>query len=69
MLEATSTPNLLALRTTRQELGGGPKVWNKLPNEIKPLETVNIFKRLIKQWSGIQCSCKFADMKIPDTYA
>ena len=40
----------------------GPKVWNSLPNKIKSSETVNIFKRLIKQWSGIQCNynvCKY----------
>ena len=43
----------------------GPKVWNSLPNEIKSSETVNIFKRLIKQWSGIQCNCNVCRYEAP----
>ena len=43
----------------------GPKVWNSLPNKIKSSETVNIFKRLIKQWSGIQCNCNVCKYEDP----
>ena len=33
----------------------GPKIWNCLPSEIKNAENLNIFKILIKMWSGPSC--------------
>ena len=61
---SSRNPNDLIHHRTNQVTFGthslrslGPKVWNSLPNEIKSSETIGIFKRLIKQWSGIQCNC------------
>ena len=35
----------------------GPKIWNKLPQNIKEAKNLNTFKTLIKTWSGPTCSC------------
>ena len=35
----------------------GPKIWNKLPSEIKNSENLSTFKTLIKTWSGPKCHC------------
>ena len=35
----------------------GPKTWNGLPNEMKSARNINVFKRLIKQWDGVECNC------------
>ena len=35
----------------------GPKIWNKLPNEIKSCENLLIFKKMIMNWSGPHCQC------------
>ena len=35
----------------------GPKIWNGLPNEMKSAQNIHIFKRLIKEWDGVQCNC------------
>ena len=35
----------------------GPKIWNKLPIHIKETTNLDIFKKLIKTWSGPECSC------------
>lgn len=35
----------------------GPNIWNKLPANIKQAGNLNIFKTLIKTWSGPGCSC------------
>ena len=35
----------------------GPKIWNKLPVHIKETTSLDIFKKLIKTWSGPECSC------------
>ena len=34
----------------------GRKIWNGLPNEMKSAENINVFKRLIKQWDGVECN-------------
>ena len=34
-----------------------PKIWNKLPENIKSSETLEIFKRNIKAWKGPNCNC------------
>ncbi len=35
----------------------GPKIWNSLSNETKSAESLTIFKQIMKQWNGIQCTC------------
>ena len=35
----------------------GPKIWNGLPNEMKSAQNIDVFKRLIKQWDGVECNC------------
>ena len=36
----------------------GPRIWNKLPKNIKEAKNLNIFKVLIKTWSGqTTCGC------------
>ena len=35
----------------------GPKIWNGVSNEMKSAQSIHIFKRLIKQWDGVDCSC------------
>ena len=35
----------------------GPKIWNSLPDEYRKCENFNIFKELIKSWSGPSCKC------------
>ena len=56
---------LLVLNPTRTTTFGtrsisfkGSLIWNQLPNIYKEAESLNKFKRLIKNWSGIECSCK-----------
>ena len=34
-----------------------PEIWNALPEEIKNVNNINIFKTLIKTWSGPVCRC------------
>ena len=35
----------------------GPKIQNGLPNEMKSAQNINVFKRLIRQWDGVECNC------------
>ena len=35
----------------------GPKIWNKLPSEMKNSQNLSTFKNLIKSWSGPKCNC------------
>ena len=35
----------------------GPKIWNGLPNEMKSAQNIDVFKRLIKKWDGVECNC------------
>ena len=35
----------------------GPKVWNSLPFHIKSAESLDLFKKAIKNWDGISCNC------------
>ena len=35
----------------------GPKIWNHMPSDIKNSENLDIFKTLIKTWSGPVCRC------------
>ena len=40
----------------------GPQIWNCLPNELKPADTLNSFKRMIKQWHGPSCKCNVCNV-------
>ena len=35
----------------------GPRIWNCLPEELKSVNSLNIFKGLITQWNGPTCNC------------
>ena len=35
----------------------GPQIWNSLPNEYKTAVNLNQFKKIMKLWSGLKCSC------------
>jgi len=35
----------------------GPKIWNKLPSDLKNSVSLESFKTLIKSWSGPKCHC------------
>jgi hypothetical protein len=37
----------------------GSKLWNKLPNNIKDVDSVNDFKKEIQKWSGPECHCGY----------
>ena len=36
---------------------GGAFIWDHLPSNIKNAENIEIFKKLIKTWSDLQCKC------------
>ena len=38
----------------------GSKIWDIVPSELKQLETVNAFKREIKEWKPVNCSCRLS---------
>ena len=42
---------------TKSLRGLGPKIWNTLPYNIKTSENTDIFKRTIKDWTGVECKC------------
>ena len=41
------------------------KIWNKIPNDIKDLNTISEFKAKIKNWTPI-CQCKSCKIYIKD---
>ena len=36
----------------------GPKIWQKIPNSIKILKTLNLFKNKIRKWKPENCPCR-----------
>ena len=43
----------------------GPRIWNRLPSEVRNCENLSTFRNLIKAWSGPIChctSCKYIGM-------
>ena len=36
----------------------GPKIWQKIPNSIKILKTLNLFKNKIREWKPENCPCR-----------
>ena len=37
------------------------KIWNHLPDSFKAAENLQIFKRLIKNWQGVNCGCSICE--------
>ena len=35
----------------------GPRIWNKLPSNLRLCENLTTFKELIKSWCGPICRC------------
>ena len=35
----------------------GPRIWNKLPSDIRHCDNLSTFRELIKTWSGPKCHC------------
>ena len=44
----------------------GPKIWKRLPSNIKDLENLNIFKSNIKSWKPKNCPCGLCRLCIAD---
>ena len=42
-----------------------PKVWELIPNNIKLLENLPKFKKVIKNWKPDVCHCRFCRLYIP----
>ena len=40
---------------TKSLRGIGPKIWNTLSYHIKTSENIDIFKKIIKNWNGVEC--------------
>ena len=40
----------------------GPKIWNKLPTNIKSLTSLAKFKEFIRTWFGPSCQCNICRM-------
>ena len=38
-----------------------PSIWNSLPIEIRRVENFELFKTLIKKWTGPSCRCNYCD--------
>ena len=43
----------------------GPKIWNLVPDEIKLVGNLNIFKDRIKKWKIVNCPCRLCKVFIP----
>ena len=61
--------NLIVSRPNYYEFGtksltsSRTKIWNSLPVNIKPAETFEVFKKLIKTWDGEMCKCRMGTYK------
>ena len=42
----------------------GPKIWDKLPKNLKNIETVEHFKKEIKTWKPDKCPCRLCKVYI-----
>ena len=58
-------PSEFARRNGRSVFNGtesisflGPKIWDIVPSELKQLEMENAFKKEIKKWKPVNCSCR-----------
>ena len=43
----------------------GPKIWNLVPNEIKTITSVALFKRKIRKWVPKNCPCRICKPFVP----
>ena len=43
-----------------------PKIWEQVPEDIKDVSSLVIFKRKIKSWIPNSCPCKICKLYIPD---
>ena len=44
----------------------GPKIWSTIPNNIKMLKSLYLFKREIRNWKPINCPCRLCKTYIKD---
>ena len=43
----------------------GPKIWGIIPNDIKNISTVPLFKARIKKWIPRSCPCRLCKLFAP----
>ena len=44
----------------------GPQLWFSLPQDIRNIESLSLFKSKIKKWHGEECSCRLCRPFIPN---
>ena len=44
----------------------GPVIWNLIPNEIKYVDSLEIFKNKIRMWKPINCPCRVCKTYVPN---
>ena len=44
----------------------GCSLWSSLPNSLKDSDTLQEFKRKIKQWNRMPCNCRLCKVNIKD---
>ena len=44
----------------------GPKLWDRIPEDMKQVETVSSFKIEIKKWTPVNCPCRLCRNYIPN---
>ena len=66
-------PNHLQLPKARTTIYGteniqfrGCSLWSSLPNSLKDSDTLQEFKRKIKQWNRMPCNCRLCKVYIKD---
>ena len=42
-----------------------PKIWEILPNEIKNLDALQVFKEKIKMWVPVECTSRLCKIYLP----
>ena len=51
--------NIRTVNYGTQSLGYlGPKIWELVPESLKELKSLKVFRRLIKKWKPIGCPCR-----------
>ena len=43
-----------------------PKIWEKIPNDVKDSHSQSIFKAKIKNWTPVNCPCNICRSYIPN---
>ena len=44
----------------------GPKIWETIPAEIKNKKSLDEFKKEIKKWKPVECSCRIYRTFLPN---